>query len=1051
MTQRTTEMGTMRGARRGARFAAAAGILLAAGFGAMAPATPVWAKDQPAPAVKDAGMAFEAARVLREAERIAALEEAERLAVASARGAKLKDDEASARYLSAQIQFERGENVRAAAEFRGAVDKFGKSPFADDAMFQAILATEASGSDAEAMNAWNDWQNRFPDSPLQGEARLAQAWNAIRRGETVPAQKQLAALLTARPWYANDARATLARATVLYLSQKPADALALIGSKPGGGAAMAYLRALCHRSLGAVLQSAASFQEVADRYPNSPLRDPAMLGKADAFLRAKDYRSAGEEFARTAAKAQDPAVVAEAQIRAAGATLLAGHPDSALALFHSIVEQRPGTDQAARAQFLIGDVLATRGQHQEAIVELNRVLTSYFQHSVAASAQYRVARCLDALGRKADATGSYQAVVSGYPLEPEAPAAAYLAGVGLLTQQRPRAAAPYFQIVLDRYVSGTVDSTRTVRPVTPERQEIIDAALCLLLYSYHKAGDLGQVAGAPHLLLQKMPPSRSPWRAYALLIDADAMAAQSRHPEAQATLERLTRDFPDHAVGASATKLLAWSYAQQGKDSLAIATEERLVLRYGASGDVALVSGAVLDIAHNRFNQKRYRDAAAGYVEFLKRFPNHGSRNLAHHQAALAFVRLNRLGDAVDHWEAIVRDSAAAPIAERAWARAGDLYFQAQRYTEAKRCYRGLLENFAQTDGAALALLRLGQCDYNAGNDAGALAAFSDAIARFPDSPYGREAQRGTELALYRLGQSDKGTAVLSQLVEQYPNSAYAADALFQIAKNHYQAKRYPEAADGFRRVVSQFPGYSAADQAQFLLADAFGKAGKMEESRLAYEQFLSFFAESELRPTVQFQLGLQRFENKDFAQAAVAFTQVLGDSATTEVRSAARYNLALCQRSLGQTEEAKAALLAYRQEWPSDARADDIAYQLGDLEDAAGRFPEAQAEFERALSSRPKAALETELHFRIGRCLEEQQQADVALKSYVRASQAVDRRNAFRLSAVARMAAIYEAKKDYVRAMNAYRDIAVNSKDKELAAAAQGRATQLGSGRKSR
>ena len=77
------------------------------------------------------------------------------------------------------------------------------------------------------------------------------------------------------------------------------------------------------------------------------------------------------------------------------------------------------------------------GRTEEAIVEYNRVLTRYFQHSVAASAQYRVARCLDALGRHADATGSYQAVVRGYPLEPEAPAAAYMAGVGLLTQGRP--------------------------------------------------------------------------------------------------------------------------------------------------------------------------------------------------------------------------------------------------------------------------------------------------------------------------------------------------------------------------------------------------------------------------------------------------------------------------------------------------------------------------------------------------------------------------------------------------------------------------------------
>lgn len=1001
------------------------------------------AEEPKAAGVKDAGLAFEAARLLPEAERGAALDEADHLAVEAAKGAKNEEEDQAARYLWAQIRLERGETARASETFHQVAERLGKSAYADDAEYQSIVTLEATGKDVDAAKAWTEWEHRYPQSPLLGEAKIAQAWNALRRGETALAQKQLTALLAQRAWYANDSRVQLARATVLYRMDKPAEALALVGPKSGGGPAAAYLRALCHRSLGSMLASAAAFQEVASRYPESPLHDPALLGKADAFLRAKDYRSAAEEFSRAAAQAKDPAVVAEAEVRAAGAVCLTGASDSALALFRGIVERRPGTDQAARAQFLIGDVLATRGQYAEAIVELNRVLTSYFQHSVAASAQYRVARCLDAMDRKADATGSYQAVVSGYPLEPEAPAAAYMAGVGLLQQNRPRAAAPYFQMVLDRYVASSADSSRSVRPVGTGRQEIIDASLCLLLYSYRTAGDLGQVAGAPHLLLEKMPPSKSPWRAYALLIDADAMAAQSRHPEAQATLEKLIRDFPDHPVGASATKLLAWTYAQQGKDSLAVQTEERLVLRYGSTNQ-EMVSSALLDIAHDRFNQKRYREAAAGYEDFLKRFPASPKRHVANYQAGLAYVRLNRLGDAVDHWEAIVKDSAKAVVAEKAWARAGDLYFQAQRYNDAKRCYRGLLENFAATDGAALATLRMGQCEYNAGNDAPALEAYSQTIARFPDSPYAKEARRGTELALYRLGQSDKGTAVLSQLVEQYPNSAYAADALFQIAKNHYQAKRYDQAADGFRRVVSQFPGYSAADQAQFLLSDALGKAGKADEARAAQEQFLSFFPESELRPSVEFQLGLAHFQNKEYAPAAVAFTQVLADSAAPEVRAAAQFNLALCQRSLGQVEESKATLLAYRQERPSDARSDEIAYQLGDLQDAAGQFADAQVEFEKALDMKPSAALETELRFRVGRCLEEQQKMDESLRWYIRASQAVDRRNAFRLSAVARMAAIYESRREFGKAMSAYQDIASYSKDKELAQAAAGRATQL-------
>src|SRR6266487_1638883 len=238
----------------------------------------------------------------------------------------------------------------------------------------------------------------------------------------------------------------------------------------------------------------------------------------------------------------------------------------------------------------------------------------------------------------------------------------------------------------------------------------------MLEYAYHVAGDLGQLSGAPHLLLQQLPPSHSTWRAQALLIDADASAAQGRYAEAQTTLERLAREFPDHPVGAASSKLLAWTYARQSKDSLAIATEEGLLARWGASGQQEIVSAAFLDIAHARFNQKHYREAAGAYEDFLHRWPTHAQRLAALYQAGLCYLRLDRAGDAVDRWETLVKDSASAPLAERAWARAGDVYFQADRYADAKRCYQGLLDHFAGSSAAGLASLRLAQCEYNAGH-----------------------------------------------------------------------------------------------------------------------------------------------------------------------------------------------------------------------------------------------------------------------------------------------------------------------------------------------
>jgi TolA-binding protein len=1016
---------------------------------------PAAAKDRPsapvatAAGLREVGDDFEQVRSLAGSRRAVALAQTQQSLDQVLRGGMDGEPRATARFLSGAIAFELGDYPAAREQLRQAAEGLTRGPFADDAEFAAIRALEASGDDVTAAREWARWEKRYPLSPLVPRARLELSWNLLRRGETATAQKQLVALGVSAPWLAKDARFRLAQATAAFQSDHAADALALLGARPEGSAAL-YLKGLCLQKQGTLLKAAATFQEVAERDPDGPLRDAALFAKANTFLVARDHRSAAEEFARVSARVHDDGIRAEADLRRAGAVFLTGAVDSALTLLRTTAGAYAGSDVAARAQFLVGEALVAKGDPAQAIVEFNRVLSTYFQHKVAASAQYRVARCLDQLGRRAEATGSYQAVVTGYPLEAEAPAAAYLAGVGLLDQRKPLVAAPYFQLVLDRY-AGLRDKGGQVVFASPTHQELVEASLCLLEYCYHRAGDLGQLSGAPHVLLTQMPASRSPWRAYALLIDADASASQARYPEAQTTLEKITREFPDHPVASSATKLLAWTYARQGRDSLAIATEEGLLARYGASGSNEVVSAAFLDIAHERFNQKRYREAAGAYEDYLRRFPTGNGRLLALYQSGLCYLRLGRAGDAADRWEAIVRDSATTPLAERAWARAGDIYFQAERYDDARRCYRGLLEHFSTSSAASLASLRLAQCEYNAGRDTTALAAFSTVIERYPNTPAAREAARGSERALYRLSQGAHGAEVLSRLVEQYPTSSFAADAEYQIGKRLYQEKRFPEAADHFRRVVSQFPGYSAADQAQFLIADAYAQAGSADDARQAFEQFLAYFPSSELAPTVHFRLGLMRFEAKDYMQAAIAFTRAIDDSAGGDVRAASRYNLALCQRLLGQTTEAKEALEHYAKDYPGDARAAEVAFQLGDLADLSGDRALAAQQFDLALASRPSPALKIELYYRLGRVKEQLGDPDGALAAYQGAVAAPDRDHPFRLSALARSAALYEARKDRARALTAYRDIMRNAKDPELVAAASDRVSQLEAGARKR
>ncbi|KPL19156.1 MAG: hypothetical protein AMJ92_04610 [candidate division Zixibacteria bacterium SM23_81] len=992
--------------------------------------------------LSDVGMELEKIRLFPITGRQNALEEVARSINELMRVGIPSEQRSAAYFLSGEIRYDLGNYLQAAEEFRKSEKASKHNSFSGAAAAASIMALEASGRDDDAARAWMKWENKYKNNPFLPEVLLARAWNALRRDTLATATKRLEQLTSSFPWMEKDPRTILLIATVAYLEERPADALAALTDEITGAAAT-YLRALCYEAEGAMLKAAAQYQEVVERYPESTLRDHAMLAKANIFMTSGVYRSATEEFTLVVEKASQPYVHAEAALRNAASVFLDGDATGGADLLREVVKNHAGTDQAARAQLLLGEVLFSQSLYKEAIPEFNRVLTDYFEHSLAARAQYRVGRCLDALGRQSDATSTYQAVVSGYPLAPEAPAAAYLAGVGLLEQDRPLAAVPYFQLVLDRYARD--DSTGTLVFASPDHQELVEASLCLLELSYHRAGDLGQLSGVPHLMLQKMPHSSSPWRAYALLIDADALAAQARYSDAQAVLDNLIQEFPEHPVGISANRLLAWTFAQQGRDDLAIKTEERMLARYASHGDMKSLSSAYLNKAHILFNRKSYQEAAATYDEFLDRFPNNPQHLLALYQAGLCYLRLNLAGDAVDRWEAIVAKAPDAEIAERAWVRAGDLYFQAERFEDAKRCYQGLLDHFTNSRITALGLLRLAQCEYNASRDPEALELYSVVVARFPDSAEAREAERGMELALYRLGQREDGSEVLAQLVERYPTSAFAADAQFEIAMRHYKEKHFRQAAEEFRRVVSQFPDYSAADRAHFLMADAHGQVGSAQEARLAYEQFLLFFPESELRTTVRFRLGSLRFGEGDYIRAAVDFTSVLDANASEELSSASLYNLALCHRMMGEAAQAQEALERYREQHSTDdERAADVAYQLGEIHDSAGRTALAAEEFKRALASQPSANLTIELYYRLGQCREQLGDHDGAINAYKKAGAAKDKADAFRLSAVARCAALYEEEGKFKEALSAYYSLIQDAEDPELVFAAEQRASQL-------
>jgi tetratricopeptide (TPR) repeat protein len=146
----------------------------------------------------------------------------------------------------------------------------------------------------------------------------------------------------------------------------------------------------------------------------------------------------------------------------------------------------------------------------------------------------------------------------------------------------------------------------------------------------------------------------------------------------------------------------------------------------------------------------------------------------------------------------------------------------------------------------------------------------------------------------------------------------------------------------------------------------------------------------------------------------------------------------------MGSHAEAAVEFARYRERYPNDERAAEVAFQIGDLHDLAGHFDQAIAALEQAIAAGPEPALRTEIYYRLGACREKLADREGALEAYAKAAKSKKKSDPFRLSAIARSAGLYEESEDYRKALAAYRDLMDNSEDPELVAAATGRASEL-------
>ncbi|HEV2176698.1 MAG TPA: transglycosylase SLT domain-containing protein [Terriglobia bacterium] len=316
--------------------------------------------------------------------------------------------------------------------------------------------------------------------------------------------------------------------------------------------------------------------------------------------------------------------------------------------------------------------------------------------------------------------------------------------------------------------------------------------------------------------------------------------------------------------------------------------------------------------------------AAAALAGFSARFPQSTLRHKALETLARAYLEAHEPGRAI---EALKADPATARQPGLALLLA-QAYHDAGQFPEAVEAFQDIYFGFptsAESAAAGESLVKL----------ASALG------AAFPQPTEQAETARAE--ALVRSGRAAEALKEFDALLAERPASARAWDWKLARAQCLIALKRFHDAVESLAGAGP--PESKLGGERLAILVNAYASLDDQDSMLQSLDQLAALDPQSAAYAAALSHAGYFFFRHGDWAQTA-RFDTALAELPAGPIadKEEAEWRTAWADYLQGQSEAARAAMLAYVRRYPASSRAPVALYWLGRISQTAGALPEADA-----------------------------------------------------------------------------------------------------------
>jgi tetratricopeptide (TPR) repeat protein len=632
--------------------------------------------------------------------------------------------------------------------------------------------------------------------------------------------------------------------------------------------------------------------------------------------------------------------------------------------YEAIAAAYPHSAALDAVLFRLGESYRRLGDQPAAERCFNRVFREFPESPFRLKAGFRRADLFMQAGYSEAALDLYEAVLKADPPDAMAAACFYQMGEAYTALQKPEAALIAYQQVAERFTESEFRAYAQLRLGQLAAED--DPARARAFYDAAAAP-----GGPPRVVAEAL------FQAATLAYDAGDFAASD------AAYRRLNDAFPDDVRAGEAELQAAWAAYRTGRDADALRAAQAGAEAAANADDARLAEWLYLRANIER-RLVRTADAVKTYRELIARCPESRYADPARFEAAQvcvqagdfdaavelaravkhpgalrqdilwllgeAYSALGRDDEAVEQYQALVRDFPDSPVAGDAAYRIAYRLQNAGRDVEAARRYVALAQSAPREDLAAQALFAAAYCHARAGMTADAVRNWAALVRQYPEHALAEEAlyQQGRGEA--ELARDDAALDTLRELLQRYPQTLFAADAWYWQGNVLARLARLEDAETAYRKALALDPRPELQRDIVLRQSAVLRRAGRDGEAADGFEALLDTPARTRLPGALVEWLSEYRYAQGRFMAAAAA-AERLAEHAEPAWRQAGWCLLGRARLAMENRPAAQAAFEQVLAVGEEGAYAAEAALQLGNLAAEAGDAVGAEQAYARALS----------------------------------------------------------------------------------------------------